>query len=160
MAQVDKNAAVIAYLRQCPALANSPLYFNYGQEEDASKQIITEGNDKAINKPFINGSVMKQYTFTLIDFRSITNAMLPATYIAVSENVEELFDVHAIIDWISEQDDVRNYPNFGDKCVIERIYCSTDQPMLTGINASVAPALARYTINIQIEYLDNTKKLY
>lgn len=155
---VDKNQAVIDYLLQCPQIKDSALFFNYGEVKDNNKQIITQGNDKAVNRPYIDGSVLKRYTFTLIDYRSIANLAIPKGIGLVSENVEEILDVQSIIDWISEQDETNNYPDFGNECIVEEIKAITDNPNLNGIDTSVSPALARYTVSIQIQYIDTSNK--
>lgn len=157
---VDKNQAVIDYMLQCPQINENALYFNFGEAEDNNKQIITQGNDKAMNKPYIDGSVLKRYTFTLFDFRSIAALAVPKGFAYTSENVEEILDVQSIIDWITEQEKLRNYPNFGEDCVIEEIKAITDNPNLNGIDTSVSPALARYSISIQIQYLDTTNQIW
>lgn len=157
---VDKNQAVIDYMLQCPQINENALYFNFGEAKDNNKQIITQGNDKAMNKPYIDGSVLKRYTFTLFDFRSIAALAVPKGFAYTSENVEEILDVQSIIDWITEQEKLRNYPNFGEDCVIEEIKAITDNPNLNGIDTSVSPALARYSISIQIQYLDATNQIW
>ena len=157
---MDKNKAVIDYLLQCPKIANSKLFFNFGQEIDEGKQIITQGNDKALNRGYIDGSVLKQFTFTLYDYRSITDQALFKSMVANNENVEEIMDVQGLIDWIGEQNDLRNFPNFGANCEIDEIKASTENPILNGINASVSPAIAKYSVVITITYLDNTKRIY
>lgn len=157
---VDKNQAVIDYMLQCPQINENALYFNFGEAKDNNKQIITQGNDKAMNKPYIDGSVLKRYTFTLFDFRSIAALAVPKGFAYTSENVEEILDVQSIIDWIAEQEKLRNYPNFGEDCVIEEIKAITDNPNLNGIDTSVSPALARYSISIQIQYLDTTNQIW
>lgn len=157
---VDKNQAVIDYMLQCPQINENALYFNFGEAKDNNKQIITQGNDKAMNKPYIDGSVLKRYTFTLFDFRSIAALAVPKGFAYTSENVEEILDVQSIIDWITEQEKLRNYPNFGEDCVIEEIKAITDNPNLNGIDTSVSPALARYSISIQIQYLDTTNQIW
>ena len=157
---MDKNQAIINYLLQCPKIAGSKLFFNFGQEIDEGKQIVTQGNDKALNKGYIDGSILKQYTFTLYDFRSITDQALFKTLVASNENVEEIMDVQGLIDWITEQNNLRNFPNFGEKCEIDEIKASTENPILNGINASVSPAIAKYSVVITVDYIDNTKRIY
>ena len=157
---MDKNQAVIDYLLQCPQISNNALYFNFGEASDNSKQIITQGNDRTINKPYIDGSILKRYTFTLLDFRSIAALAVPKSYGYTAENVDEIFDVQAIIDWISEQEDNKNYPNFGEKCIVQKISTVTDNPNLNGIDVSVSPAIARYSVSILIEYIDVTKRIW
>ncbi len=157
---VDKNQAVIDFLLTCPAIAESPLFFNFLNAQDENKQIITQANEVAINRQFIDGSVMKRYTFTLIDFRSIVYQPLPKVAGYTSENVEELLDIQGILDWVNEQADAQNYPDFGETCVIDRMTTTSNNPNLDGVDTNVTPALAKYSMSIQIDYIDTEKQIW
>lgn len=154
---VDKNQAIIDFLLDCPAIAYNPVFFNFLQAQDNNKQIIVQTSDTALNKRFIDGSVLKRYTFTLIDFRSVVYQPLPKVEGYSSENVEDMLDVQGILDWITEQADAGNYPDFGAGYIIDSMQPTSNNPSLNGVDTQVAPALAKYSITIQIDYLDNTK---
>lgn len=160
MANVDKNQAVIDYLITCPQIQANPLYFNFLNAKDGNKQLISSGNDKSMNKPFIDGSVQKRFTFTIIDYRSIAYQAIVKQAGYVNENVEEALDVQGIMDWIEEQNDARNFPDFGSDCEIDEIRTLTDNPNLNGVDTSVTPALAKYSMSIQIDYLDKSKAIW
>ena len=157
---MDKNQALINFICECPQVQANPLFFNFIHGKEDNKQIITQSNEKIINKKYINGDVMKRYTASLIDFKSVTyNAVVKeAGY--VDENVEDMADVQAIIDWIGEQSDARNYPNFGEECIIDDMQVLTENPNLNGVDTNISPALAKYSISIQIDYVDNTDKAW
>lgn len=161
---MDKNKAIINYLFTCPVIASNPLFFNFAKAEDNNKQLITVANDKKINKPFIDGSVLKKYTFTIVDYRSVLYQALvndpehPDDY--PNENVEEMLDVQGIIDWVTEQNDNENFPDFGSDCVVEQIEALTDNPNLNGVDTSVSPVLAKYSVSIQVQYLDTSKVVW
>lgn len=155
----DKNQAVIEFLMGCPLIAENPVYFNFTQAEDNSKSIITTASDKALSKPYIDGSVSRRYTFTIIDFKSIVDQALPTIPGYTSENVSDMMDVQSIMDWIEEQADAHNYPDFGDKCVIDDMRTATENPNLNGIDSSIRPKLAKYSIAIIIDYLDTSKQI-
>lgn len=158
MANVDKNQAVVDFLLTCPAIQNSNLYFNFTEAEDNNKQIVTLANEKALHKAFIDGVVEKQYTFTIIDFKAMTPK--PVVEGRVDENVDDMLEVQELIDWVTEQDELGNFPDFGENCEIESIRALTDNPNLNGIDSNISPALAKYSVSIQIDYLDNTKRLW
>jgi hypothetical protein len=157
---VDKNKAVINYLLQCEDIYNSPLYFNLIDAKDNSIQMLTTAEDKAMSKPFIDGSVQKRYTFNLITFKSISDMEIVKAEGYDNENVDELKDVQKLLDWVVDQDDLRNYPDFGDNCSIDSIDTTTDAPRFNGINTEITPPLAMYSISIVIEYLDRSKVIY
>lgn len=163
MPAVDKNQAVIDFLLQCNTISNNPLFFNFLNAKDNSKQIITQANDTTLNKNYVDGSVMKRYTFTIIDFRSVSYQPIPkpiGSTALTSENVEELLDVQGIMDWINEQADAENYPNFGSNCIIDGMRTTSENPNLNSVDTQVGPALAKYSISIQIDYIDTSKAIW
>lgn len=157
---VDKNQAVIDFLITCPAIRDGPLYFNFINASDNNKQIVTVSNDVALNKNYIDGSQLRRYVFTLIDFKSVTDNALVMLTNYPNENVIDMSDVQAIIDWIQTQEDEQNYPNFGEDCTVQKISTTTDTPKLDGINVEVTPALAMYSLTVQIDYIDTSKKIW
>ena len=157
---VDKAQAVIDYLNDCPQISSNPLFFNFSQAKDNNKQLVVVPVDRIINKPYIDGSVLKRYTFTIYDYRSITYQALVNVPGYQNENVEELMDVQGIIEWIDEQNDSQNFPNFGTDCIIDSINVSTNVPSLNGVDTSLTPSLAKYAITIMVDYLDISKCLY
>lgn len=160
MANIDKNQAVIDFLITCPAIRDNPLYFNFLNAKDGNKQFITSGNDKLMNKTYIDGSVSRRFTFTIIDYRSVAYQAVVKQAGYVNQNVEEILDVQGIIDWVNDQADARNYPNFGDDYEIDDMRPLTDNPNLNGVDTSVTPALAKYSMSIQIDYIDKTKAIW
>lgn len=157
---VDKNQAVIDFLIQCPTIASNPLFFNFLNAKDDSKQIVTQADDVSLNRNFIDGSKLKRYTFTIIDFRSIIDQPIPKISGYISENVEEMFDVQGILNWVNEQADLGNYPDFGEDNMIDGMKTTSDTPNLNGVDTQVTPALAKYSISIQIDYVDRSKVLW
>ncbi len=160
MSYTDKNQAIIEYLITCPQIRDNPLFFNFIQAKDDTKQFVTIANDKSVQKPYIDGSVLKQYTFTIIDYKSIAYQAIVKQAGYVNENVEEMLDVQGIIDWINEQENIHNYPDFGEDCEIENMEVLTENPRLNGVDTSLSPALAKYSIAIRINYIDNSKRLW
>lgn len=157
---MDKNQAIIDFLITCPKILNSPLYFNFINGKDKNKQIITTGNEKILNREYIDGSVLKRFTFTIIDFRSVAYQAIVKQQGFPNENVEELCDIQGLLDWVNEQADARNFPNFGENCQIDSMQTLTENPNLNGVDSTVSPALAKYSFSIQIEYLDTSKVIW
>lgn len=160
MSSVDKNGAMIAYLLTCEDIASSTLYFNFANIENAIKQFITLGQDVAIDTPFIDGSIRKRYSLTIISYLSISVNPIVKVAGYSNENVTDMAEVQALIDWIAQQDDIRNYPDFGTTCEIESIRTTTNNPVLDQIDATKTPPLAKYTFTIQVDYIDTSKKIW
>lgn len=157
---MDKNQAIIDYLITCPKIQDNPLYFNFIHGNEDDKQIITTGNEKTIDRPYVDGSVLKRFTFTIIDFKSVAYRAVVKDGAHVDENVEDILQVQDIIDWIEEQNEIRNFPNFGEDCIIESISTTANNPNLNGVDSNVSPALAKYSISIQVNYIDVSKMLW
>lgn len=164
---VDRNQAVIDFMLTCPAIHDNPLFFNAIKAQDENKEIITVSTDRILNSRFIDGSVLRRYSFSIIDFRSVSynpvpkNTVYPGTTTDYThENVEDIDEVQGIIDWIELQKDTGNYPDFGSDCIIDDMTTTSDMPNLNGIDTEVAPALAKYSITILIDYIDNSKKIF
>lgn len=160
---MDKNQAIIEYLITCPKILNSPLYFNLINAKNDNVQIITTSEDVTMRRPYINGEIPKKYTFTLITFKSITDLAVVkdfSTEADTNENVYDLADVQALIDWLHEQEDNHIYPDFGKDCYIDSIQTTTDEPRFDGINDELTPPLAMYSIAIVINYIDTSKTIW
>ena len=158
--RVDKNQAVIDYIITCPTILNSPLYFNFINAKNDTNQLLTVSNDQYTNVSYIDGSVKRIYTFTIITFKSAAdNAVVKASGYP-NENLSDMHDIQALIDWIKEQEELHNYPDFGEDCIVESITPTTDEPNFDGIDEQVSPPLAVYSTSIQIEYLDISKKIW
>lgn len=158
----DKNKAVIDYLSQCNAITSNDhgLFFNFMDAQDSSAQIMTMANDVSLNQKFIDGSALKNYLFTLLIFKSLSPNALVTEDGYPHENVEDMSEVQAVIDWINEQNDLHNFPDFGNDCIVESIETTTENPTLEGINTEVTPALGMYSLTIRIEYLDKSKVIW
>ena len=157
---MDKNKKVIEYLLTCPSIYNTPLYFNFINAKNDHTQFVTVSNDKAINQPFIDGSVSKRYDFTLIVFKSVSPNPIVKDGQHSDENIVDISDVQGIIDWIDVQNKARQFPDFGNLCIIDSIGTTTTNPTLNSIDTTVTPALARYSITIRIEYVDYSESIY
>ena len=157
---MDKNQAIIDFLLTCPTILSNPLFFNFANAKDKSKQIVIGAVDNSINENYVDGSVRRRYLFTIIDFCSVSYQALPKVAGLETENVADLKLVQDVLDWINEQNDLQNFPNFGEDYVIDEMKTTTDVPNLNGVDTSVTPALAKYSIGIQIDYLDMSKMLW
>ena len=138
---VDKNQALIEYLLTCPTVALNPLFFNFGKQTDNSNQIFTKGSEVAVNRPYIDGSVLKRYTFTIYIYKSVTYNPVVKVEGFVDENVSDLAEVQAVIDWVSEQNELRNFPKFDEWCIIDTVEPLTNEPVLNRVDDSKLSSL-------------------
>lgn len=157
---VDKHQAMIDYLLTCPQVRDNPLFFNFGEARENNNQFITTSNSETYGVEYIDGSRLKYYAFTLLTFKAISYNAVVKTGGKQDENLTEMTEFQEIIDWISDQDDAGNYPDFGEDCQVDNIVCLTANPVLSDVDASMEPAIATYTITIRVVYLDNSKKIW
>lgn len=156
---VDKNKAILDFITTYTGITTSPIFVNFINAKNDDIQFLTSSNDKSLNRKFIDGSVMKQYTFSLVITKSITD-MAIAKDLLENENIDDMADIQAFMDWVNEQGENQNYPNFGEDCVIEEMHTAAENPSLDGINTEVSPALALYSMEIRINYIDYSKVIW
>lgn len=156
---MDKNKATINFIATYPGIETSPIFVNFINAKDNDVQILTDDNDKSINRAFVDGSVMKQYTFSIVITKSITSMAIAKDGI-IGENIDDLADMQAFMDWVNEQGDNHIYPDFGEQCVIEEMHTTAENPSIDGINTEVSPALALYSMEIRIDYIDYSKVIW
>ena len=156
---IDKNKATINFIAQYPGIATSPVFINFMNAKNDDVQFLTSGNDRALNKEFVDGSELKRYTFSIVITKSLTD-MAIAKDILVNENLDDLADMQSFMDWINEQGDANLFPNFGEDCIVEKMHTTTENPSIDGINSDVSPALALYSMEIAIDYIDYSKVIW
>ena len=155
---IDKNKVMIEFLRNCPVIDKNPLYFNFGNIEDNSYQVITDSNDTSLSQPYIDCSILKRYTFYIDCFKTIAYNKVIKGY--QDENLYDISEVQAILDWVNEQDRNKIYPDFGEDCLIDSMQSTTESPDLHSVEDTTTSPIAVYRISIQIDYIDNTEKLW
>lgn len=156
---IDKNKATLEFITTYPGIATSPIFVNFINAKNNDVQVVTSSNDKSLNKPFIDGSVMKQYLFSLVITKTITDMAIAKDGL-IGENIDDLADIQDFMDWINEQGENHIYPNFGEVCVIEEMHTTAENPSIDGINTEVSPALALYSMEIRIDYIDYSKVIW
>lgn len=155
---MSKNQAVVDFLMTCPIIQENPLYFNFADENglEDSNHIISESDSKLHS--FIDGSILKSYTFTVATYKPIAfNAIVEDE---IDQNIESMALAQEILDWIDEQAEQSNFPDFGAGYTVEEMSTLTSDPNLDGIDTSVNPPMVRYSIGVKIKYIDETKMLW
>ncbi len=157
---VNKHQAVVDYIITCPTILNSPLYFNFINAKNDTNQFFTNSTDSYTNRNYVDGSVEKIYTFTILTFKSAADTAVVKMSGYENENLSDMSDVQNLIEWITEQNKLRNFPDFGEDCIIDSIETTTEEPKFEGINDQVSPPLAVYSTSIQIKYIDISNQLW
>jgi len=156
---MDKNKATLDFLATYEGMATSPIFVNFIDAKDEDIQFVTSSNETVLNHKFIDGSVMKQYTFSLVIAKAITSDAI-AKDLMLNENIDDLADIQNLMNWVNEQGENRNFPDFGEDCIIEEMHTTAENPSIDGINIEVRPPLALYSMEIRIDYIDYSKVVW
>ncbi|MDE6357906.1 MAG: hypothetical protein K2L15_04885 [Eubacteriales bacterium] len=142
----NKHKAVMEYLKEYfktledDSKLSSILYFNSVQEENNHTSVNTIVSDTWATKYFRGG--IKNYDFAMV-------LMRPYNTGTSDDNINEMFDIQKFMDWIDEQNKIKNFPIFEDGQVLS-IQNLQNEPNLSGVNE--AGDLAKYMFQIRIEY--------
>lgn len=107
METVNKDKAVMEWVLKCPMLTDTPL-FNWLDEHDGSVAIMPiQGEAEPV--PLIDGGSIRYYDFAF-------QVMFPVSETTDDVNTDAMFTQRQWQDWIEEQEQAGNYPDFGGKC--------------------------------------------
>lgn len=142
---MTKHEAVKAYFEpKILEIAKKKLSFNFSPESRDSISLITNYSDKIVKK-FITGKVQKQYGFTFIIVKSYSSD-------EDDLNIEAMNFAQEFMDWMDTQNKKKEFPDFGEKCTVEKIENLQNMPNLAGV--SEKESLARYMIQARILYTE------
>ena len=160
MGSVNKNQVMIDFLMDCPTIKEHPLFFNFSQVKEDNAQFVTQAVDSMLSRPYVDGSVLKQYRFSLIAYKSVSYNPLVKLPGYANENIDEFEELQKVMDWINNQNDEQIYPDFGPDCQIDSMQAATEIPNLDGVDVSGPQSIAKYSVQINIVYMDYSKKLW
>lgn len=169
MTTVDLNKCILDYIYECPVVAENPMYFCVAEEQDNNNQLLPSREQPQDAIEFVDGSVERIYRAEVLMYKSVaynpivteeTSEGKKPSEVYLNENIEDMVDGQALIDWIKDQNDNRHFPNFGEWCIIESVETTSNRPILNGVNSEVDPPLVQYSVGLVIKYLDITKQLW
>ena len=137
----NKHEAMVDYMTQCAEVKD--LFFNFSTSENGDTVIAPIASDYVVQE-YIDKSALKWYDFSIIQFQPLSTEPNDDT------NTTVIFDVEAVMQWIIDQEDAENYPDFGDKCEIQEISVLQDIPTVAGQDQSGA----KYMFSCRVEYIE------
>jgi len=141
---MTKHDAMKAFFEpKVQELAGSVLGFNFSSELMNNISFVTNYLDK-VRKKYIYGAE-KEYGFTII----ITK---PYSTDTDDLNLEAMNFAQAFMDWLDEQNQLKNYPEFPENCQIKKMENLQNMPNLAGVNAQAG--LARYMVQCRLIYFE------
>lgn len=143
---MTKHDAVKEYFEpKILEMAKRKLGFNYSPESRDSISLIANYSDKIVKK-YITGKVRKQYGFTIIIVKAYSSDDDDDL------NLEAMNFAQEFMDWLDGQNEKKDFPDFGEKCTVEKIENLQNMPNLAGVNEK--ECLARYMIQAKIVYTE------
>ncbi len=143
---MNKYQSVMDFVKTCP-MVGSDTYFNFIDETnvDGNTSLITIGYGTLIKK-YVDGDCLKKFQCEIRQVKPLSS------YSNTSENIEHMQVVQDFLDWINEQGKNKNYPDFGDKCIIQEMRTpdGVDYPSVLG----VFEGSALYAFPFEITYIE------
>ena len=140
----NKHLAVWKWLYQNEDIKR--LFFNFSDTQNGNITIATSPGTGAL-KNYINGDKLKAYDFSMIQYKPLNTVDVNS-----EENAEIMFDVEKLMEWIEEQERIKNYPYFAG-CPIQKVEVLPNMPSIAGID----DAVAKYLFSCRITYLEPKK---
>ena len=137
---MSKHEAMVEYLKQYPGL-QSFLYFNTITDKAGNVSVQTVYSDEWEEQD-ITGHGTKRYDFAII-------FMAPQDQGTSYTNIAKMDDVQNFMDWISEQNELKNLPNF-EGCEVYSIENLQNMPNLSTVSASAA----KYMFQCRVRYYE------
>jgi len=171
MPTIDLNKRILEYIYECPVVENNPMYFCVAEERDNHNQLLPSREQPQDDIEYVDGTVERTYRAEILMYKSVAYNPIVTEEVGTSgkripsdvypnENLEDMEDGQALIDWIKDQNDNRHFPNFGEYCIIDSVKPKSNRPILNGINSELEPPLAQYSVGLEIKYLDISKQLW
>ncbi|MEA4831001.1 MAG: hypothetical protein VB118_00110 [Oscillospiraceae bacterium] len=140
---VNIHDAIMAWLMSYKPLAE--WYFNISKAEDDTICIVPV--DGSESRPFIDGSEECVYPFEVQIYKSFgENPIIPGVD---NENTGNFFDVQQMISWIEQQEEIGNYPDFGQGVTMLEAKVLRDIPFTAGVDEHII----KITFPVQITYI-------
>lgn len=142
---MTKHEAVKAYFEpKIAELAGSMPNFNFSVESPVSFSLIPDYSDKIVKK-YVTGNTQKQYGFTV---------MITEEYSVDGDdlNMKAMNFAQAFMDWVEEQNEKREFPDFGKRCEVEKMENLQNMPNLAWVSKD--GTAAGYMIQCRILYTE------
>lgn len=135
----NKHEAVWNWLAACPLIGD--MFFNAGRAEDGNTEIIPS---EQTAQEYNDGSTLRWYDVALT--RWVSYSTDPND----KANIEDAVDIDDIADWVEQQVEAGNFPDFPDGCTVMDI---SVMPQQSGWIAAEDPTILKYMLQFRIEYL-------
>ena len=141
--KINKHEKMWEYLMQYPEMYQY-LKFNTVDSVPGETSVSTSYSE-SWEKKYYRGHGIKRYDFAVILIRQFDTG-------TSNVNIYEIFDVQKFMEWIEEQNRIRNFPDFGIDTEILSIENLQNMPNLAGIDNDAAAA--KYMFQCRVRYYE------
>ncbi len=134
---MDKNKAVFEWIKECPVFER--LFFNFGTAKENTSTFIPIPTDSTV-KTDIFGNETKHYDFAVSSFGTVDDITFEG-----AENITEMNLLQQLTEWIKQQNRERKFPDFGNKCFIDKITVNQNIPASLRMQ-NISKYLSQYRI--------------
>lgn len=120
---------------------NDWVYFNAEKHEDGNTSVMSSESNVSVDE-YIDGSKLITLPFVISMIKKYDFEQSDTNLISMSE-------AQNFIEWMCEQNDIGNYPDLGDNCVIEEMSVTDLVPTVL---VNTAESKAKYVVNCTIKY--------
>ena len=143
---MNKPQAVMDLISTCP-LVGYDAYFNFVDESntESNTSLMTDGYGHLVKK-YVDGDKVKKFQCVIRQVKPLSR------YSNTSENIEQMQAVQEFLDWINEQGKIKNFPDFGEKCIVQKMETpdGVEYPMLAGVYEGTS----LYSFPFEITYIE------
>ncbi len=143
---MNKYEAVLSFINTCP-LVGRDTYFNFIDEtnNDGNTSLMTTPYSTPYRK-YVDGEILWRMQF---EVRQVKPLSSESNTVA---NAEQMGLVQQFLEWVRTQGNLKNYPDFGEKCNIIDLKISGDVCTPSMVGKSAEGAL--YAFPFEILYFE------
>ena len=141
----NRHLGIWQWLYENPEI--QALFFNFGKGDNGDV-ILTTGAADELDRSYIDGSMMKHYDFSIIQFMPLNQDVANDI-----ENVAVMFDTEKLIAWVKKQNRDRNFPKFPKDCYVQRVEVLQNVPTAQQTNDTEA----KYIFSCRVYYVQKSE---
>lgn len=139
---VNKTNAMWAYLSQYPELET---YLKCNTSDNNIGEVaFNTSPSEAWEKKYLRDKGVKRYDFHVVMIR-------PHDTGTSILNIDEIFNVERFMEWITEQNSLKNFPNFGEDTKVLSIEPLQNMPQLATVDPDGAGAKYQFSVRVRYE---------
>ena len=144
---MTKHEAMKYYVQEkVEELAKGLVSFNYANDSPFSISFLTNYSGKVVKK-YIRAAD-KEYGFSIL-------ATWPFSTVSDELNMQAMVFVQSFMDWIEEQNEKKNFPDFGRECQVKKVENLQNMPSLAAVDWE--NMRAQYVIRCRVLYFEKER---